>query len=366
MKALVYYGRGEKKWENKPEPKLIQDTDVIVRMTKTTICGTDLHIMKGNVATVDSGRILGHEGIGIIEEIGSGVTEHKTGDRVLISCITSCGKCANCKKGRYGHCHHGGWVLGNTIDGCQAEYVRIPHANNSLHQLPADIDEEAYVMLSDILPTGLEVGVIDGKVFPGSTVAIVGAGPVGLAALLTAQFYSPAKIIMIDLDDHRLNVAADLGATDLINNKNGNAVEQVMKLTNNIGVDVVIEAIGTPAGWDISENIVAANGNIAILGVHGKSVTLHLEHMWKRNFTMTAGLVHTTTIPMLMSTVQSGRLQPRKLISHYLGLSEINHAYDVFTSAANHQALKVIMTNDISSPHSQAARASTSGEMSHA
>ena len=348
MKALVYYGPLSQKWEDKPEPNICFPTDAIVRMKKTTICGTDLHIMKGNVPTVDSGRILGHEGVGVIEEIGSGVTEHKVGDTVLISCITSCGKCSNCKKGSYGHCLNGGWMLGNTIDGCQAEYVRIPHADSSLYQVPADADEEALVMLSDILPTGLEVGVLEGKVHPGCTLAIVGAGPVGLAALLTAQFYSPARIIVIDRDNNRLQVAESLGATDLINNSDGTAVAEVMKLTKGIGADVVIEAIGTPAGWDICENSVAAGGNIAILGVHGKSVTLHLEQMWKRNFTLTAGLVHTTTIPMLMKAVQSGRIQPRKLISHHLGLSDMIHAYDVFGTAAHHQALKVMMTNDIS------------------
>lgn len=348
MKGLVYYGVGIQQWEDRPEPRLQNPMDAIVRMSKTTICGTDLHIMKGNVPTVNQGRILGHEGIGVIEEIGAGVTEHQVGDTVLISCITSCGKCATCKKGSYGHCINGGWILGNTIDGCQAEYVRIPYADGSLHQLPAGADEEAYVMLSDILPTGLEVGVLEGKVRPGCTLAIVGAGPVGLAALLTAQFYSPANIIMIDIDDNRLSVAEALGATHLINNSDGKAIDEVMKLTEGMGVDVTIEAIGTPVGWDICENIVAAGGNIAILGVHGKSVTLHLEQMWKRNFTLTAGLVHTTTIPMLMSAVQARRVQPRKLISHHLGLSEIRHAYDVFSTAAQHQALKVLMTNDIS------------------
>ena len=355
MKALVYYGTLEKKWEDRPEPTLQAPTDAIVRIDKTTICGTDLHIMKGNVQTVHSGRILGHEGIGIVEAIGTGVTEHQVGDKVLISCITSCGKCANCKKMCYGHCSDGGWILGNTIDGCQAEYVRIPHANNSLHALPHDADD-SLVMLSDILPTGFEVGVMEGRVAPGATLAIVGAGPVGLAALMTAQFYSPARIIVIDLDENRLNVAANLGATDLINNRDGTAVEQVLRLTHGKGVDVTIEAIGTPSGWDICERIVAAGGNIAILGVHGKSVTLHLEEMWKRNFTMTAGLVHTHTIPMLLATVKGNKLNPRQLISHHLGLSEMNHAYDVFTNAANHQALKVLITNDITqktTTHSQ-------------
>lgn len=347
MKALVYYGEKSQRWEDKPEPQLLSPTDAIVRMKKTTICGTDLHIMKGNVATVDSGRILGHEGIAVIEDIGKGVSEFKVGDTVLISCITSCSKCAMCKKGCYGHCANGGWLLGNTIDGCQAEYVRIPHVDGSVHHVPAGVDEDALVMLSDILPTGLEVGVMDGKVHPGCTLAIVGAGPVGLASVLTAQFYSPAQIIVIDIDNNRLQTAEAFGATHLVNNHDGSAIEQVMKLTGGVGVDVVIEAIGTPAGWDISENIVAAGGNIAILGVHGKSVTLHLEHMWKRNFTLTAGLVHTTSIPMLMKGVQSGRIQPRQLISHHMGLSEMSLAYEIFTNASQYQALKVMMTNDI-------------------
>lgn len=234
--------------------------------------------------------------------------------------------------------------------------MRIPHADGSLYTLPEQADEEAFVMLSDILPTGLEVGVLEGKVSPGCTLAVVGAGPVGLAALLMAQFYSPARMIMIDLDDNRLDAANDLGATEVINNQDGRAVETVMKLTAGVGVDVVIEAIGTPAGWDISENIVAAGGHIAILGVHGKSVTLHLEQMWKRNFTLTAGLVHTHSIPMLISAVQSGRVQPRKLISHHLGLSDIQHAYEVFGRAAHHQALKVLMTNDISSSQMEKTR----------
>lgn len=348
MKALVYYGPGKQSWEERKKPGLEKQTDALVRIHKTTICGTDLHIMKGNVVTVAEGRTLGHEGVGFIEEVGSAVTNFKVGDKVLISCITSCGKCSFCKRGVYGHCSDGGWILGNTIDGCQAEYVRIPHADNSLHLVPPEADEEAFVMLSDILPTGLEVGVVDGKIQPGSTVAIIGAGPVGLAALLTAQFYSPSEIMMIDLDDNRLEVSKSLGATRMISNRKGEAIAEIMKLTDGKGVDVAIEAIGTPAGWDICEEIVCAGGNIAILGVHGKSVTLHLEKMWKKNFTLTAGLVHTTTIPMLAKGVLSGKIQPRKLISHQFKLSEMLKAYEVFGNAAAHRALKVMITNDLS------------------
>lgn len=348
MKALVYYDVGKKIWEEKKIPEIQTSTDVIVRILKTTICGTDLHIMKGNVATVTKGRILGHEGVGVIEKIGSSVTNFLEGDTVLISCITSCGKCYFCKKGFLGHCADGGWILGNTIDGCQAEYVLIPHADNSLYHVPKNVDIESLVMLSDILPTGLEVGVMEGKVQFGSIIAIVGAGPVGLAALLTSQLYSPDEMIMIDLDDNRLEISKSLGATQVINNKDGTAVEQIMQMTRGKGVDVAIEAIGTPSGWYMCEDMVSAGGNIAMLGVHGKSVTLHLERMWKKNFTLTAGLVHTTTIPMLMKAVQSGKINPKKLISHHFKLSEMERAYDVFGNAAHHKALKVMMTNEIS------------------
>jgi alcohol dehydrogenase len=349
MKALVWYGVQDKRWEEKPIPKIERPTDVVVQMQKTTICGTDLHILKGYVPTVSAGRTIGHEGIGVIVDVGTSVTNFKKGDQVLISCITSCGKCHYCKKGIYGHCsaENGGWVLGNTVDGCQAEYVRIPHADNSLHHIPSGVDLEAFVMLSDILPTGLEVGVLCGNVQPGTTMAIVGAGPVGLSALIAAQFYSPSEVIMIDLDDNRLEVSRKLGATKTINNKNRTAVQEVMAMTDGHGVDIVLECIGTPIGWDISEEIVTAGGRIAICGVHGKSVTLHLERMWKKNFTMTAGLVHTTTIPMLMKLVQSGRLEPRQLISHNFNLSDIDKAYTCFANAADHKALKVIITNDI-------------------
>jgi len=333
----------------KPIPTLKTQTDAIVRMKMTTICGTDLHIMKGSVKTVTDGRILGHEGVGIITEIGNDVSNHRVGDQVLISCITSCGKCPNCSRGFYAHCKTGGWLLGNTIDGCQAEYVRIPHADGSLHSLSLQTPQsklESYVMMSDILPTGLEVGVIDGQVQANKRLAIVGAGPVGLACVATAKSFNPLEILMIDRDAHRLKIALELGATHAFDNTHNQAVDSIMKHTNGEGVDVVIEAIGTPSGWDMCENIVSSGGNIAILGVHGKPVTLHLDRMWYRNFTLTAGLVHTSTIPEIKKRVDKGELNPEKLISHHFGLTEIERAYDVFTNAARHNALKVIIKND--------------------
>jgi alcohol dehydrogenase len=344
MKALVYHGPGKRSWEEKPRPTIQKPTDALVRIEKTTICGTDLHIMKGDVAAVTDGRILGHEGLGVIEEAGSAVSNFKKGDRVLISCITSCGRCDACKKGMYSHCADGGWILGHLIDGTQAEYVRIPYADTSLHAVPKGADEDALVMLSDILPTGFEIGVLNGQVKPGDTVAIVGGGPVGLAALLTAQFYSPAELIMIDLDDNRLEVAKGLGATKVVNSADGKAVEKVMALTGGKGVDVAIEAVGIPQTFDLCQDIVTAGGHVANVGVHGKSVSLKLEKLWIHNVTITTGLVDTRTTPMLLKNVAAGRLQPRKLITHEFKLDEVMKAYDTFGNAAKEKALKVIIS----------------------
>ena len=345
MKALVYHGPGEKSWEEKPKPVIKEPTDAIVRISKTTICGTDLHIMKGDVPTVTDGRIIGHEGVGIIEETGSAVSSFKKGDHVLISCITACGKCEYCRKAMYSHCENGGWILGNTIDGTQAEYVRIPHADNSLYPIPEGSDEDSLVMLSDILPTGFECGVLKGRVQPGDTVAIVGAGPIGMAALLTAQFFSPANIIMIDLDDNRLEAAKKFGATHTINSADGKAVEKVMQLTNNRGVDTSIEAVGVPATFELCAKIVTAGGYVANIGVHGKKVDLHLETLWSHNVTITTRLVDTETTPMLFKNVQSGKLDPSQLITHHFKLDNIIDAYETFGNAAKEKALKVILTN---------------------
>ena len=347
MKALVYHGPGQLALEDKKKPVIESPTDAIVKITKTTICGTDLHIMKGDVPTVTDGRILGHEGVGIIEQIGESVSNFSVGDRVLISCISSCGKCANCKKGMYSHCENGGgWVLGNLIDGTQAEYVRVLFADNSLYPIPDGADEEALVMLSDILPTGFECGVLNGQVKPGDTVAIVGGGPIGLAALLTAQFYSPAEIIVVDVDENRLEVSTKFGATKVVNNSDGKAVEKIMALTKNRGVDVAIEAIGIPQSFDICQAIVTAGGHIANIGVHGKPVQLNLDKLWSHNITLTTRLVDTVTTPMLLKTVMSGKVQPKQLITHHFALKDIMQAYDTFGNAMKERALKVIVTND--------------------
>ncbi len=346
MKALVYHGPGNKSWETKPKPSILEAGDAIVRITQTTICGTDLHILKGDVPEVTDGRILGHEGVGVIEETGTSVTNFKKGDRVLISCISSCGKCEYCKRGMYSHCEKGGWILGHLIDGTQAEYVRIPFADNSLYHIPPGSDEEALVMLSDILPTGFECGVLNGKVKPGDSVAIVGAGPVGLAALLTAQFYAPAEIIMIDPDDNRLATAKKFGATQTINNRKENAIDKIKEFTNNKGVDTAIEAVGIPETFELCQYLVAPGGTIANIGVHGKSAELHLEILWAHNITITTRLVDTVTTPMLLKTVQSKKLNSKQLITHHFKLSEIVQAYDTFQNAAREKALKVIMTND--------------------
>ena len=343
MKALVYQGPGKKALEERPLPTIAAPTDAIVRITKTTICGTDLHILKGDVPTCKPGRILGHEGVGVVDSVGAGVTGFRPGDRVLISCISACGRCEYCRKGMYSHCTTGGSILGNEIDGTQAEYVRIPHADTSLYRIPEGAEEDALVMLSDILPTGFECGVLNGKVQPGDVVGIVGAGPIGLAACLTAQFYSPSEIIMIDLDDSRLDVAKRFGATATVNSTDGKAAEKVMKMTGGRGVDAAIEAVGIPATFVMCEDIVAPGGTIANVGVHGVKADLHLERLWSHNITITTRLVDTVTTPMLLKTVQSGKIDPKRLITHRFKLDAILDAYDTFGRAAATRALKVLI-----------------------
>lgn len=345
MKALVYHGPGLKSFEEKPKPEIKTSTDAIVKILKTTICGTDLHILKGDVPEVTDGRILGHEGVGIIEETGNNVSNFKKGDHVLISCITSCGKCDYCRKGMYSHCENGGWVLGHLIDGTQAEYVRIPYADTSLYHIPQGADEEALVMLSDILPTGYECGVLNGAIKPGDVIAIVGAGPIGLASIMTAKFYSPAEIIVIDIDDNRLDVSKKFGATHTINSSRENAIEKIMSVTGNRGVDTAIEAVGIPATFEICQSIIAPGGHIANIGVHGKPASLHLETLWAKNITITTRLVDTVTTPLLLKTVAAEKIDPLQLITHRFKLTEIIEAYETFGNAGKEKSLKVILTN---------------------
>jgi alcohol dehydrogenase len=343
MKALVYNGPGKKALEDRTKPKIVETSDAVVKILKTTICGTDLHILKGDVPTCKPGRILGHEAVGQVEEIGSGVTALAIGDHVIVSCITSCGKCGYCRRNMYSHCTTGGWILGNTIDGTQAEFVRIPHADTSLYKIPAGMDEEALVMLSDILPTGFECGVLNGKISPGNTVAIIGSGPVGLATLLTAQLYSPSQVIVVDLDANRLATAQTLGATAIVNSSDGNAAEAILKLTGGLGVDCAIEAIGIPATFELCQEIIAPGGVIANIGVHGTKADLHLEKLWDRNITITTRLVDAVTTPMLLKTVQSKKIDPKVLITHRFGINRIMDAYDTFGRAAATKALKVVI-----------------------
>ena len=342
MKGLVYGGPGKIELKEIPKPIIEKSTDALVKILKTTICGTDLGILHGKTPTCKSGTTLGHEGVGIIEAVGASVRNFKKGDHVIISCITSDGTCEYCKKQMYSHCEDGGWILGHLINGTQAEYVRIPHADNSLHAIPAGADEEALVMLSDILPTGHEIGVLNGQVKPGDTIAIVGAGPIGMSVLLTAQFYSPAKIYMIDIDDNRLQLAKKFGATDTINSGTEDVTKKIMSETKD-GVDVAIEAVGAPATFGICQHIIRPGGHIANIGVHGKSVDLQIQNLWIQNITITMGLVNTNTTPMLLKTVSSGKIDPNKLITHHFKLDEILKAYEVFGNARKEKAMKVII-----------------------
>ncbi len=345
MKALVYHGDHDIALEEKPIPTILKSTDAIVKVLKTTICGTDLGIYKGKNPEITPGRILGHEGIGIIEEVGDSVTQYRKGDKVLISCVTSCGSCEYCKKQLYSHCKDGGWILGYMIDGIQAEYARIPYADNSLFKLPPTIDDEVGVLLSDILPTGHEIGVQYGNVKPGDTIAIVGAGPVGMSVLLTAQFYSPSTIIMVDMDENRLALAKQLGATHTVNSADGRAVEEILAIAGGDGVDVAIEAVGIPPTWDICQQVVRPGGHIANVGVHGVKVDFEIQKLWIKNLTITTGLVNTNTTPLLIKAVASNKFDLKKMITHRFKLGEIEEAYRVFLNGAQEKAMKIIIEN---------------------
>lgn len=344
MKALVYAGPGIKEVREVEKPRVIKDGDAVVKLLKTTICGTDLHILGGDVPAVKEGTILGHEGIGIVEEVGKGVNNFKVGDKVIISCVTACGKCEYCKKSLFAHCVDGGWILGHLIDGTHAEYVHIPHADNSLYHIPQGISDDAAVMISDILPTGLEIGVLNGQVKPGDTVVIVGAGPIGMSALLTSQFYSPSKIIMVDLDDNRLKESKGFGATYTVNSKDSEAaIQAIMDITEGRGVDVAIEAAGFPATFDICQKVLAPGAHLANVGVHGKPVDLQLQDLWIRNVTITTGLVSTSSTPMLLKTLANGKINVEDLVTHNFKFKDVIQAYETFHLAAKEKALKVII-----------------------
>ncbi len=344
MKALVYHGPGQRSWDTVPNPTIQSPTDAIVKIDTTTICGTDLHILKGDVPAVKPGTILGHEAVGTIVETGAAVTNFQIGDHVLISCITSCGSCRFCKEARYGQCTGGGgWIFGHLINGLQAEYARVPFADNSLYKIPSGLTDEQVLFLSDILPTSFEIGVLNGGVQPGDTVAIVGSGPIGLAAVLTAKLYTPGRIVVIDIVDARLAKARELGADVTINNGREDAVKMVMELTGGLGADVAIEAVGGRATFELAAELIRPGGTLANVGVHGKPVTLHLESLWIKDITITTGLVDGRTIPQLLSLIQSGRLDPTVLTTHRFPIAEAMTAYDVFADAANTQALKVVL-----------------------
>lgn len=345
MKALVYHGPGKKQWESKDDPKVERATDAIVRIDTTTICGTDLHILKGDVPTVTDGRTLGHEAVATVVETGSAVDNLKEGDKVLVSCISSCGRCSYCREGMYSQClNGGGWILGHLIDGLQAEYARVPFADNGLYPVPEGLSDEQVLFLADILPTGFEIGVLYGSVEPGDTVAVVGAGPIGLASMMTAQLYGPGRIIAIDVADSRLERARAFGADETINNSKVDAVERVRELTDGLGADVVMEAVGIPETFELCTELVRAGGHVANLGVHGVPATLHLEDLWIKNITITTGLVNTSSTPTLLRLIADGRLDPTIFTTHRFSLGEIEEAYEVFSDAAHTDALKVVLS----------------------
>jgi alcohol dehydrogenase len=350
MQALVYHGPGQKAWERVPDPTVVNATDAVVRVDTTTICGTDLHILKGDVPSVEPGRVLGHEGVGTVTEVGSAVTSLSVGDRVIISCISACGSCAYCHQQLPSHClaEEGvsgiGWILGHLIDGTQAEYVRVPFADGSLHRLPEGVSDEAALTLSDILPTGFEIGVRNGRVKPGDVVAVIGAGPVGLAAMMTAGLYGASRVIAVDLDGNRVAQAKGFGATDGVNSGEADWKDAVIAMTDGLGVDVAIEAVGIPLTFAMAADLVRPGGTVANVGVHGEPVELKLQDLWIKDVVITTGLVSATTTPMLLKLVAQGRLAPEAFVSHRFTLATIADAYDTFGRAAETKALKVSIT----------------------
>ena len=345
MQALVYHGPGAKAWEDVPEPEIIADTDAIVRVETVTICGTDLHILKGDVPAVTDGRILGHEAVGTIVLAGPGVKTVRAGDRVLVSCITACGACRFCRDGHSGQClGGGGWILGHKIDGTQAEYVRVPFADTSTYPVPDGVPDEHILMLADILPTGYEVGVLNGGVRPGDVVAVVGSGPIGLSAITGARLFSPSHIVAIDLAESRLEAAKQFGADVTVNNVTEDPHEVIRSLTGGLGADVAIEAVGVPATFELAVQLSRPGGRIANIGVHGEPATLHLEQQWIRNITITTGLVDTYSTPTLLRLITSGQLDAGRFITHRFELNEFDEAYDVFARAGETGALKVVLS----------------------
>src|SRR5215216_1714652 len=347
MKALVYGGPGQRSWEAMPDPAIEAETDAIVKIDTATICGTDLHILKGDVPEVEPGTVLGHEAVGTVVEIGSAVSTLAEGDKVVVSCITSCGRCRFCREGHYGLCTGGGgWILGHLVDGLQAEYARVPFADTSVYKVPAGLNDDQVLFLADILPTSYEVGVLNGKVEPGDTVAIVGAGPIGLAAIMTAQLYTPGRIVALDIADSRLQKAREFGADVTIDNRRENAVERVMELTGGLGADVAIEAVGVPETFELCTELVRPGGRVANVGVHGHPATLHLERLWIRDITIVTGLVDTFSTPRLLKLIDEGRLEPTPFATHRFELGATEQAYDTFADAGSTNALKVVLTAD--------------------
>lgn len=347
MKALVYHGPGDKRWEEVPDAQVVEPTDVVVQVDTTTICGTDLHILLGDVPAVTPGRILGHEAVGHVVEVGAAVQAFRPGDRVLVPAISSCGTCTYCRAQLPSHCQRLGgigWVFGHLVDGTQAEYVRVPFGDSSLVAAPPELTDEQLVFLADIFPTGFEMGVKNGGVKPGDVVAVIGVGPVGLAAVATAQLYGPSKVIAIGRSQPRIDTALQLGATHGFSTNDPDWRDQVMAETDGLGVDVSIEAVGVPDTLADAFAVVRPGGRVANAGVHGRSFTLPIHDLWIQNLTFTTGLVNGTSVPVLLRMIEAGRLHPEQMGTHRFALDDMLSAYDVFEHASEHKCLKTVIT----------------------
>ena len=338
MKAVVYKGNGEIALEDRPIPKILDDRDAIIKVTLTTICSSDIHIKHGAVPRAVPGTILGHEFVGRVVETGSAVKKIKPGDRVSVNVETFCGECFFCKRGFVNNCTDpdGGWALGCRIDGGQAEYVRIPFADNGLTVIPDHVSDEQALFNGDILSTGYWAAKI-GELNPADTVAVIGAGPTGLCTMMCARLYTPARIIAIDTDEYRLNLAKEKGLADITLIPGRDDPEKVIKeLTDGRGADTVFEVAGGADTFQTAWKIARPNAVVVVVAMYEEAQELPLPDMYGKNLVFKTGGVDGSYCREIMDLTACGKLDAGFLITHRCSLNDIMNAYDIFENKKDH------------------------------
>lgn len=345
MKAFVYHGPEKMSLDQVPKPTIIKPTDAIVKVTTSTICGTDKHIRHGGMPEVEPGRIIGHEFCGIVEEVGSSVNKFKKGDKVAVSCVTQCMDCYYCRRGMYSQCTTGSWIYGYMIDGCQADYVRVPYADSGMYIIPDSLTDEDVLFVGDILSTGY-FGAENGNIQPGDTVAVFGSGPVGMCAMATARLWGPARIVAVDIDDSRLEFAKKNGWADYgLNPQKVDVVQALKDMTGGRGADVTIEANGFEPTFKGAIDGVRAGGTVSLIGVFEKPQVVEMNKLWIKNIAIKMGLVNANRISELIDLIKEGKLNMKPLITHTLPLSQVAEGYDIFEERRDN-AIKVVLKDD--------------------